>query len=210
MIGGLFMVTMPLRTLDDADDREATVVRGASVFLALGVVAFFLMYLMPWGEADAFLSPYEPGVRDAVLDVAFGMATVIVSTTVFLGAALWLAARRRVQPGMVTAGFTLVALAQSGLEGFDHLPAVLGATAAGAVVDALLLRGTSLRIVGAAGGVALWLAVFALLHAEDGVEWSPSLWTGAIVFAGMAGLGVAELLSRPGSRLPTAAAARGR
>jgi hypothetical protein len=208
MIGGLLMVTMPFRTMTDAepDDLQTTVVRSASGFLALGVVAFFLMYLMPWGEAEAFLEPYRPGTDGSDLEVAFGMAMVIVSTALFLGAALLLASRERLLPGTATVGLTAVAFAQSGLEGWDNVLAVLGATAAGVVIEALVARGVPLRIVGAAGGAALWSGVFALLHAQHGVEWSPSLWTGAVVFAAMTGVGVAELLSPRGARPASAAA----
>lgn len=212
MIGGLLMVTMPFRTMpaQGHDDRQATVVRSASGFLALGVVAFFLMYLMPWGEATSFLEPYRPGADGSDLEVAFGMSMVLVSTALFLAAALLLATRERLLRGTVTVGFTAVALAQSGLEGWDNMLAALGATGAGIVMETLLARGADLRVVGAAGGAVLWAGVFALLHAQHGVAWSPSLWTGAIVFAAMTGVGVAELLSPRGARPASAAPARGR
>ena len=194
MIGGLLMVTLPFRTMRDVDDRQGTIVRSASAFLALGVVAFFLMYLMPWDSEQPFVDAYVPGEND--LDVVYGMSSVLVTTALFLGTALLLAARERaLLPGTMTVGFTLVALGQAGLEGWDQLALVPAATIAGVVVDALLGRRTSLRLVGAIGGVVLWSGLFLLVHVDAGVEWSVSLWSGAIVFAGMTGLGLGELVS---------------
>jgi len=212
MIGGLLMVTLPFRTTADDRSREATLVRSASVVLALGVVAFFLMYLMPWGETEPFVTAFRPGDDASERLVAYGMATVVVSTMLLVGAALLIAARERMVPGTATVGLTLVALGQSGLEGWPHPSTILAATAAGAAIDVLLARGASLRAAGVVGGAVLWAALFALLHADAGVEWSPSLWTGAVVFAGMAGLGAAELLSLSprGARPASAAAGRER
>ena len=196
MTGGLLMVTLPFRSTTDIEDRQALVVRSGSAFLALAIVVFFLMYLVPFGEAEAFLSPYLPAVDGSDTEVALGMAMVVASTALFVGAALALLAReRKVLPGTMTVGFSVVAFAHAGLTGWDSALTVLGATAAGAVADALVARSASLRTIGVTTGVVLWSGIFAALHAQHGVEWSPSLWVGAIVFAGMAGSGAAELVS---------------
>ena len=207
MIGGLLMVTMPFRTMAGLEDRQATIVRSGSAFLALGVVAFFLMYLTPWDGEQPFSEVYRPGEND--LAIVYGMSAVLVTSALFLGTALLLAGRERaLVPGTITVGFTLVALAQAGLEGWDQVALVPAATLAGVVIDVLLGRGASLRMIGAVGGVVLWSGLFGLVHADAGVEWSESLWSGAVVFAGMTGLGVAELVvSRSGARPATAQAA---
>jgi hypothetical protein len=86
--------------------------------------------------------------------------------------------------------FTAVAVALSGLDGFDVRLPVLAATAAGLVADVLLGQGRSFRVVGMVTGGVLWAAHFGLNHLERGVEWSPSLWSGAILFSVMTGLAV--------------------
>ncbi|HVM55618.1 MAG TPA: hypothetical protein VM262_20705 [Acidimicrobiales bacterium] len=188
MAGGLLMVTLPVRGALRADHREAPVPVVASIVLAIGVAAFFLMYLMPWNEAETFAHPYVPDVELSNRTVETGMATVIVTTALFFTAILWTARRWRLPAGAATVGFTLVALGQSGLSGFDVRLPILAATAAGLVTDVLLRRGRSLAVVGLVGGTVLWVAFFALFHAETGVEWGPSLWVGAVVFGGLSGL----------------------
>ena len=208
MIGGLLMVTLPFRTMAGEVGRQATIVRSASLYLGLGVVAFFLMYLLPWGESESFVRPFQPGVDASERWVAIGMATVVVSSVLFVGAALLLAAREATLPGTATIGLTAVAVGQSGLEGWPEPLTILAATAAGVVIDVLVARGAPMRVIGIAGGATLWAALFGLLHVDVGVAWSPSLWTGAVVFAGMAGLGAAELLSiSPRGARPASAAA---
>ena len=49
-------------------------------------------------------------------------------------------------------------------------------------------------------GASLWAGFFALFHLADGVEWGPSLWAGAIVFAGMTGLAMGLAISSGATR----------
>ena len=208
LIGGLLMVTMPVRTaLTTAGEltRDAKLAMLMSVGLALSVVTFFLMYLSPWAESDSFLRRYVPEDEVSNLALQTAMATVIVTSVLFCGALLWTARRWTLPFGTATAIFTGVALAQSGLEGFDLRLTILCAPIAGIVADVLLARRHSLPLVGAATGAAFWASYFALIHVERGVEWGPSLWVGAIVFGALAGYGtgVAVSCERPA---PAAAA----
>ena len=208
LIGGLLMVTMPVRIATKAAGqltRDAKLALLMSVGLALSVVTFFLMYLSPWAEVDSFLRRYVPEDEVANLALQTAMATVIVTSVLFCGALLWTARRWTLPFGTATATFTGVAVAQSGLEGFDLRLTILCAPIAGLVADVLLSRGRTLPLVGAATGAAFWASYFALLHAERGIEWGPSLWVGAIVFGALAGYGtgVAVNCERPA---PAAAA----
>jgi hypothetical protein len=192
MTGGLLMVTLPIRAALRAERpvprRELGPVL-VSMTLALAVVCFFLMYLMPWTEGWHFLAAYVPE-SDASNDaVVVGMAQVIVTSALFVGAVLWTARRWTLPFGTATATFTSVSFALSGLGGFDVRLPVLGAVLGGLVLDVLLRDGRPYAVIGAASGAAMWAGVFAMLHAESGVGWGPSLWVGAIVFAGVSGLG---------------------
>lgn len=188
LIGGLLMVTLPVRSALQRDDVDAPLPVLASVGLALGVAAFFLMYLTPWADAEPFEHPYRPDTAVSNLAVESAMATVIVTTVLFVGAIVWMARRWRLPAWSATVIFTAVAFGLSGLDGFEVRAPVLAATIAGLVVDAVLRSGRPLTMVGLAGGATLWSAFFALHHLETGVEWGPSLWVGAIVFAGLSGL----------------------
>jgi hypothetical protein len=189
MIGGLLMVTLPVRAaLRDTALRVAPGPVVASMGLALGVTAFFLMYLMPWSHAEVFGEAYVPDVDEADFRVVVGMAQVIVATALYVGAILWTARRWTIPFGTATITFTAVAFAQSGLEGFDVRLPILAATAAGLVADGLVARRRPFHVIGGLTGAVLWATFFALQHLETGVEWSPSLWMGAIVFAALSGL----------------------
>lgn len=193
MVGGLLMVTLPVRSAlrsAVALERRALITVIASVGLALAVVFFFLMYLSPWTEVYAFSQEYVPDSDRSDLEVQHGMAMVLTSTALFTGALLWTARHWRLPAGAATVVFTGVALGLSGLDGFDVRLPILAATAAGLVADVLLGRRHSFRVVGMATGGVLWAGYFALDHLERGVEWGPSLWSGAIVFAVMTGLAV--------------------
>ena len=193
MIGGLLMVTLPLR-VDVGDSRAGRLARLMSVGLGLGVVAFFVMYLSPWAEADVFMREYVPDDELSNLALQTAMATVILTTVMFIAAVLWTARRWPLPAGTATVMFTAVALGQAGLEGFDLRLTIVAAPVAGAIADALLRAERPFPLVGAASGAALWASYFALLHIEKGVQWGPSLWVGAIVFGALAGYGTGVAL----------------
>lgn len=187
MTGGLLMVTLPVRSAVRSGEPAKLPVF-ASMGLALGVASFFLMYLTPWSHAEVFESAYRPDVELSDLRVGVGMATVIVTTLLFVGTLVWTARRWTLPPGAATVIFTSVAIGLAGLEGFDVRLSILAATAAGVTFDVLVRDGRALHVVGAASGATLWAAFFALHHAEVGVGWNPSLWAGAVVFAAISGL----------------------
>jgi hypothetical protein len=187
MVGGLLMVTLPVRSALRSDEAAGIPVF-ASIALAMGVAAFFLMYLMPWDARWAFEGRYVPESDLSNLRVATGMASVLVTTALFVGMLCWSARRWTLPFGTATVTFTAVAFGVAALDGFEVSLSVLAATLAGLVFDVLLRDGRSLHVVGAASGLALWSAFFALHHAEAGIGWGPSLWAGALVFATLTGL----------------------
>lgn len=188
MTGGLLMVTLPVRSALRREEEAASLPLLASIALAMGVTGFFLMYLMPWSDAEPFAHGFNPASEVSELAVDSAMATVIVSTLLFVTPILWAARRWRLPLGTATFTCTSVAIGLSGLEGFEVRLPILAATAAGLVIDELLRQERPLPIVGLAGGATLWASFFALLDLESGVGWGPTLWVGAIVFATLSGL----------------------
>ena len=195
MIGGLLMVTMPIRAAFARDDREITPAVALSVALSVGVLAFFLMYLMPWNAPYYFEVSYVPDDELSNFHVVAGMASVMVTTALLLGAVLWTARHWTPPRWMATTTFTAVALGVAAMSGFEVIVPVLAATVAGLVVDALLADGRALSIAGLAGGAVFGTSLFALQHAEGGVGWGPSLWGGAVVFAALIGYALGTLLT---------------
>ena len=188
MTGGLLMVTLPVRSaLRRKDDRTASITLVASMTFAVAVAAFFLMYLSPWNQAWMYELPYRPHVDVSNLQVQVGMAKILATTALFMTSFLWAARRWTLPFGSATVAFTAIAFAQSGLEGFDVRLAILAATFGGLVFDVLLREGQPLATVGASSAAAMWLSFFALYHVEAGVEWGPTLWLGAVVFAALTG-----------------------
>jgi hypothetical protein len=187
MIGGLLMVTLPVRAALRSDDRDASVTLVASIAMAAAVAAFFLMYLSPWGYAEVFHRAYRPDADVSNLEVQVGMAKILVTTALLTGAFLWAGKRWRLPLGTATIAFTAIAFAQSGLEGFDLRLAILAAAIGGLVFDVLLRNRRPLPVVGAASAASMWVAFFALYHVEAGVGWGPSLWAGAVVFGALTG-----------------------
>jgi hypothetical protein len=193
MIGGLMMVTLPVRAALDATRKGRAIEPGerlaviVSVGLSLAVVLFFLMYLSPWAEGEWFHDRYVPDDTFSNMTVHGSMAALLVTAALFCGALLWTARRWTLPFGAATVMFTAVAFGQSGLEGFDLKLPILAATAAGLVADTLLRAAKPLTLVGAATGATLTAAYFVLYHLEDTLGWSASLWAGAIVFSGLAG-----------------------
>ena len=198
MIGGLLMVSMPVRSAlrAGASSTGSNATVAASVGLALGVVSFFLMYLSPWAFPGEYQHEFRPNVDVSELGVEAGMASALVFTALLAGALLWTATRWRLPAPAATVGFTVLAIGQSGLNGFDVRLPVLSALAAGLVADVLRARGAGAGVIGAALGAALWSSYFGLYHVEYGVGWSASLWVGAVVFAALTGGAVGLFVSR--------------
>ena len=111
--------------------------------------------------------------------------------------------RRWVLPaGSLTLMFSVVVALDSALLGFEMGETILAGVVAGAVADALARSlqpshppATVLRVVGLVVPIVLWLTYFAVLAAFYSVGWSVDLWAGVTVMSGLAGLGLATLMT---------------
>jgi hypothetical protein len=88
------------------------------------------------------------------------------------------------------------------LLGFEMPETILAGVVAGLAGDMLAgslqpsrSPATVLRIVGFAVPVVLWLTYFAVLATFYSVGWSVELWSGITVMSGLAGLGLAVLMT---------------
>jgi hypothetical protein len=203
MIGGLLLTTSALRSAWSRPERAPSLrtllPALVGTTLAVATAGFFLQFASPF-------SP-EPGTfQGAPSDTDVGLAVMgLIATTVLLmGAAFVLRARWRLPRHALLVVFTGFPLLMSGLHGFDQVALVLPAALGGAVADALLARGASARVFGAAVPAVLWPAWFATYAALWGLDWTPDLWAGAIVFGALTGLGL-SFLAVPAPAPPPAA-----
>ena len=54
-----------------------------------------------------------------------------------------------------------------------------------------------IRAVGPAAAAVLWISYYAVLAADKGLGWRPTLWVGAIMIGLFTGFGVAFLVAPP-------------
>ena len=134
------------------------------------------------------------------------MAAILITTVILMGTTLLLLRRWRLPMGSLTVLFGAVAVLDSSLWGFDMGETALAGVVAGFAADLLTQRlqrsastATTLRVVGFVVPVVLWLAYFGLLAMFYSVGWSVELWSGITVMSGLAGLGLAVLMTLPES-----------
>jgi hypothetical protein len=198
MVGGLLLITGPLRAPLPPDPEQPWRVAGtvvAAVTLAVAVVGFFLQFASPFHLTHPEI--YGPtGSEVAHLKGVTG----ILLTNALLVAGVAVVATRLPRP---PAGSYLVvlgapALLLSGLLAFRTVALAAGAVAAGLVLDGLAHRGAGRRTLLLTAPAILWPAWFAAFRLGWGpVGWPAEFWTGAVVLAVLTGWGLDALL-RPG------------
>lgn len=192
-LGLLTISSTPLRAAwTDRNHDDATTMRKfgpvlTSAVLTLSGIAFFFEYL--WMPVDAFRPRirYVAGVMGE-FDAAFGVAGIIISTAVMMGAVLLLTRRWTAPFGTVTVLLTVTNVLMA--IGFDNdleaLPAVL---IAGLVGDLLVRVDASRQLLAAGIPLVLWSSYFVQVGRLDaGLGWPPEIWGGAIFFAVLVGL----------------------
>ena len=194
MIGGVLAASAPLRAAWATDDRPRRGLREfapvlTSATLSTALVAFFFMYATVF--ALGFGQPAPGDAGDLVR--AHAILTAIVTSVLLVAPLAVLRARWTPPLGSATVLFSAIALALSGLRSFELLPLVGGAVVAGAVADAALARRLPLSAAAAASMAALWCSVFAVHAVVWGMPLTVHVWSGAVVFAVLAGAGLARL-----------------
>lgn len=217
--GAILILSAPLRAGWEDGGRSAPSLPTfspvlASLALITAVAAFALMYLSPfrranygsgvaaytqrvtWGPGAA--ADYQEGIE------IVGIASILVTTIIYLAPVLLMLRRWRPPFGSVTILWTAVTVAVAGIDAFHWWPLVPAAPAAGLVVDVLIRRRDpapvhpwAYRAVAAIAPVTLWLAFFALYQAAYGVGWKPELWGGVTTMSALVGLGTSVLVVPP-------------
>lgn len=216
-LGFVLMITSPLRSEWSSSESEAAPGFAtffpvlASVALTVAAVSLFLHPLSPVlgrEPTDAFeraLDRFtEPFAYHATTQI-IGLASVIVTNLIFVGAVLFLLRRWHTPFGSIGVLFGSVAAIVGFLEEFPlGLEVVGSALASGLIVDALIhFFGPSARrpsffwATAAVIPLVLWSAHFLVVGAVEGMGWTIELWFGAIVLASLTGFGLGLLVMPP-------------
>lgn len=209
-VSGLLIVSSPLRAAwSDAGQRSLPLPALLSMTIVTATVMFFHMHLSPFLTGAMTAEPYRfahtldrgGGWLADELQLE-GFSAILITTLILIAPALLLLRRWRLPAGSLTLLFGVVVAMDSALLGFEMEETILAGVLAGVAGDLLAQwlqptrsPTTVLRVVGFAVPVVLWLTYFAVLAAFYSVGWSVELWSGITVMSGLAGLGLATLMT---------------
>jgi hypothetical protein len=166
------------------------------------LVGFFFQYASPyvnWGRPR--FDQVAAGSPQWDLVAVAAIFTVLVTNLLFLAPVIL--TLRRWQPpfGALTMVFGVTGLLESMLTGLSLAGAVAAPLAAGLVADIAITRWPPepdrpgrLRGLAMVTAFAFWVAYFAVLAVGFGTTWSPALWAGTTVFAGLSAWILAVLM----------------
>jgi hypothetical protein len=210
-VSGILVVSSPLRAAwSDPGSRTLALPALLSMTIVTATVAFFHMHLSPFltdamrAEPYSFAARVDPRAGEWLADELLleGFASILLTTIILIAPTLLLLRRWRLPAGSLTLMFGVVVALVSSLTGFEMEETIAAGVAAGAAGDLLAGRlqpsrspATVLRVVGFAVPVVLWLTYFAVLATFYSVGWSVELWSGITVMSGLAGLGLATLMT---------------
>lgn len=206
LVGALLFVTAPVRSAWANPTHRLGGLMGwftlvVPLTMATAEVGFFFQYLDGFGMRFGDI-PYDPVTQEGFFPLAAGIASILVTTVILIGALLLLI-RRWPRPPFGT-GLALIGgfgLLMEALEGFHH-PRELVAPLVGGVAADALFRVVRVRIAVFAVPVLMWSAHFAVY--SETLVWPPSVWGGVIVFSGLAAVGLSLLAYPPGQPVPQA------
>ena len=188
MTGGLLLTTAPLRAALASRREPAPSFRQllpvlVSTVMTTALVAFFVQYVAAFRGVVAALGVSATGHGGRQETIAIlGVASVLVTNAVLLSAAAVLLRSWKTPPGSLMFVFGSVALMLSALDGFERIPIVAGAIAAGAAADLVVARGL-VRWALPAAALVMWPLWFALLRLTGPMRWSTNFWCGTTYLA---------------------------
>ena len=195
--GLVLILTAPLRAARGAGRAGPSrwMVVGAAT-TATALVGFFLNFAWGLGIAALARVAYDPVTEVGETQVIGGIASMLVTSAVFFGAARVVISTGQPPPGAFAVLFGVVALLVSAA--FDEdAEGVVAAVLAGAVLDVLLYTAPVRHgRHGAAFAVtsgSMWLVYLGLLAALDGIEWHPEIWMGGVVLNALLAFAIAAL-----------------
>ncbi|WP_127531302.1 hypothetical protein [Paenibacillus kobensis] len=219
LIGGTLILSSPFRAVWN-DSPESPGWRTfamplLSVVLVMSAISFFLMYnwtfrynLASKPVTDWYMGTFYSGHITQVIE-ARGLTGILFNTVQIMAPVLLLLRRWRLPFGALTILFGGVALMMNALDGFVFAAAIAIAAGAGLAADLLYLwlrpepsRIGAVRLFALLVPIVLWAVYYAYLGLTNGIGWEIELWTGSIVEAALASLGLSLLAVPPAHRVP--------
>lgn len=200
--GLVLILTAPLRAaLAAPESPPSPWILVGSVTSATALIGFFLNFVWGLGIAGFARVVYDPISEAGETQVIAGVASMLVTTIVFFGAAKVILSGDRPPVGALTVLFGTVALLVS-LAFDEDAEGVAAAIVAGVALETLLRVPSSpgnrvggLPAVFGVASTVLWLTYLGALSALDGIEWPAEIWLGAIVLSGLTAYAIAALPS---------------
>jgi hypothetical protein len=210
MIGALLILSGPLRAAwfdaDPAPGLRPLLPSVLAVTMGAAQLGFFFQYMD--GTSMRFMeTPYVPGLETGYFAVVAGVGSVLITTFILMGGLLLLMRRWDLPFGAGLVLFGGFGVLMEVLEGFDYRQELIAPLLAGLTVDLLnrALRPTPdrvgpLRVFAFVIPGVLWAVHFAVFGALAEINWPVAVWSGLIIFAGLAGVGLSLLAFPPFSR----------
>ena len=219
LAGGAVALSAPLRTRLRSPEVEVSGAEFLPALLSLtlltAVGAFFLSYLSPFATTAVGFSNATTHTHDlshltpslaAELRENWALGAIFVTTIVLLVPAL-LARRRWKTPfGTFVFLYTVLLVAQAGLNGFEQWPLIAIGPVVGIVVDASIRRELPAWLLGGLVPLAAWSTYFLAFDLHNGVGWSPEMWAGVTLMSSLLGGVIGALTSQEPTRATTPAA----
>lgn len=211
LIGALLILSSPFRA--GWSNREMTAPNWRefappflSIVITAGAVSFFLMYAWMF-RYNLPAAPVIDWYWDRYYDENIvennemrGLTYILLNTLIFMYPVFLLMKRWMIPFGTIALLFTLLTALMSVLDGFVNYPSIIIAFAAGLVGDLLYRwlrpdegRIWAYRILAIVVPAALWSFYYLWMQISDGIGWSTELWSGSIVEASLASLGLSLL-----------------
>jgi hypothetical protein len=200
LLGGAIALSAPVRRMMQSSARavSAREFRPALLSLTLltAVGAFFFGYVSPLGTTAVGFPNATTHTHDlSVITPEIGrelrenwaLGSIFVTTLVFVIPALFVKRHWRTAPGTFLFLYTFLLLLQVGLGEFKQWPLIAIGLVVGAVVDASMQREAPAWLLGTLIPTSTWSTYFLVFELQNGVGWSPELWVGATLMAGVIG-----------------------
>lgn len=190
MLGGILIAGQSLRS-SLRFKREASVPAAVSLMLSATIPFFFLSAFSP------FTFPLYHEALDGPMDerIIRGVIAPVVTTLVLVGVALIARRQWSLRYGAITAMTLPIAVAMSGMRGFDIWLPLIGVLVAGLVGDECVRRKVGPAVMAGAMSTVLWSLYFITYDIQREVAWSVTVWSGAIVWSTVTAVAAGLLLN---------------
>jgi hypothetical protein len=200
LAGGAIALSAPLRRMLRSDSVEVSRKEFLPALLSLtlltAVGAFFLGYLSPFGTSAVEFSNATTHTHDlSHITAAIGeelrenwaLGSIFITSLVLVFPALFVRRHWKTPAGTFLFLYTFLLLLQTGLGEFKQWPLIAIGLAVGTVVDVSIQRELPAWLIGSLVPLTAWSIYFLVFELQTGVGWSPELWAGVTLMAGLMG-----------------------